>query len=865
LSRGLATLGLRNSLRRRKVLGLTLISIALSVSLLYTAVSASASLEHSANLFLKESLSPLDLRIHSTKWGKPISYDTWSSISRLPDVEQVFPRIEEYAWIENETSTVYVRFIAIDAVAESNVGSLNATQGTVELSFDACFLTLDAKEALETGVGEQLRLLTSAGLEYFNVTGCGLAIDKGVFGPIVFISLERAWDVYRIRYPDHSINRLYIELKDVFTSESVTDSLSVSLGEDYAVFNLKTYQIGVASVFLGQARTILFALVASACFVSVFRVFSSFAAVFGERRYETGILLAFGSSRKQVVSILLSEIGAVGLAGAALGAILGVGLAYIVLNTLVLILRISVVSQGSGMFSSAFSVDPISVAVASLAGIGLTLAAGAVPAVRAASEPVASSLSSGMPKFGSGRQFISLQMRRRLQGLLYVLSVVAFLPLAVQLISEDLGLRLLSEDWIRVASIPVMLLIVAALSPKLSSIRELMRIVTLRSEETVRYLSMRNLRRNTVTAIVVFNLFAASTVLFMASTNVNHVISYSWQSNMQGQTAVANILAYAESPKGVDTVNDMRGLKSVVSAVGMNQVIENTMMGQTIVLSLVIGTETLDFGRLASVSIIRSINESLDFGLLEVPSTCVISDYAARTYSLDLGSWVLTSSGANLTVVGICSSSIPIYVVAAIEPVFVIMGPESWAGHYGVGNFEVTTVLIESSNVTQTMTEFAAFAGIRTVIVSALQTDYASALQMIDVVVNTSLLVLFATTVFSTLLTSMSVVTARTRETGLLRAMGLSEREIAKAVTMETSISMLAGVGVGVLAGLVVEIAMADIVTRFSGGVFYVIDAKTVILILVSLVSSLVAMYWGTKRACRSRTISLLHDTARGH
>ncbi|MHA2213141.1 MAG: hypothetical protein ACW992_08280, partial [Candidatus Thorarchaeota archaeon] len=62
----LVRMGFRNSFRRRRVAAFTILSIAISVSLLYTAFSASNGLQSSANIFLQESLSPVDIVITAT-------------------------------------------------------------------------------------------------------------------------------------------------------------------------------------------------------------------------------------------------------------------------------------------------------------------------------------------------------------------------------------------------------------------------------------------------------------------------------------------------------------------------------------------------------------------------------------------------------------------------------------------------------------------------------------------------------------------------------------------------------------------------------------------------------------------------------
>ncbi len=361
LIRELAHIGFRNALRRKRVAAVTVLSIAISVSLLYTALSASSSLENSANLFLKATLSPVDISVSATKEYVPITTDMRTAIENGPSVMKVIPRIEEYARFvyPNETvSWVFVFLVGFDPQLESDIGSLYATAGSVDVSGNGCFLTREAFKLLNVSLGDPLTLYTSAGWASFNMTGYGPAIDKGVIGPVVFISLERAWDIYRIKYEAQSTNKLMVELYDIFAAPAATDFIKAVCGEGFSVNNLKVYPLRLSSLFLTQARTVLLALVAASCFTAIFRVFSSFAMIFAQRRYETGVVLAFGSSRSQVLALFLAEVGTIGIIGAGLGICLGLTIGTVVLNFLVLLSRITFVGTTSQYFQNLATVRP---------------------------------------------------------------------------------------------------------------------------------------------------------------------------------------------------------------------------------------------------------------------------------------------------------------------------------------------------------------------------------------------------------------------------------------------------------------------------------------------------------------------------
>lgn len=833
------------------------------MSLLYTAFSASISLQQSANIFLRDTLSPVDIIVASEAAYHPITQEMRASIAAVPSVKRVVPRIEEYAQFQSESSGIYVALVGIEQELETNIGSLNATEGSVDLTAAGCFLTREAVELLNVSIGEELKLVTWPGSQFFNVTGYGLAIDKGVFGPVVFISIETAWENYHIRYPDHSTNKLLVELYDVFAAPTAVEYVKAMCGEGFSVTNLKVYPVKVASVFLGQARTILSALVAASCFISAYRVFSSFAIMFGQRRYETGVFLAFGATRSNVLVLLLSEIGVIGVVGAALGITLGVGVAAVILNFVVIMSRIIIVAPTTQYFQSIEGLDPGSILGACVFGIVLTLLAGYVPAWRASHDSVVVSLGSSPLPSASRRKKLAPISRTRLQTLFMVTAFGLTSLVVLQALTDVLSLNIFSSDAVRILSIPAFLLLTAFLSPKLASSQKALRPLVAGASEVVRVLSRRNLRRNALGGLVVFNLFAAATVLYFASTNVGYVITESWRRNVGGQTTSANVVVYMDPPADMELLAQVNGMPNITSVVPMNQAVESMWASSGIEVGLLLGVEPSGFEQMASLGITQSVNMSKGLDVLSDNMTCVISEEAAQALAVALGGVVHVASGVNLTVVALCESSVPVFALTVISHIFAIVGTQTWASIYG-GAFQIGSLLIESSDPPATLAQLSGVPDAHPVLVSSLQADYVSALRSVELVVNTSLGALFVTTLASALLSSWAAASSRRRELGMLASLGMRRQEIARALTAESAASMISGVLVGSIVGLLAEISLRDIILRFSGGFYILVDIRTLLLVTLSLLMSIVASYYMTSKACNIEVVRLLRESGRG-
>ncbi|UCE09264.1 MAG: FtsX-like permease family protein [Candidatus Thorarchaeota archaeon] len=858
----LARMGFRNAFRRKQIAAFTVLSIAISVSLLYTALSASTSLQRSANMFLQDTLSPVDITVTATKWGVPITEQHASSIRVLPGVTNLVPRIEEYGFVRNGSVEVYLAIVGLNLTQESHIGGFDLTDGDMDLAGSGCFVTEQARALLNLSLGDELGINLAPGLHFFNVTGFGLVTDKGILGPVVFISMERAWEIYHIRYPDHSFNKLMVEVLDLFEIPILKHRIESIVGADFRVSNLKAYHLEIAQSFISQARLILFTLVVIACFIAVFRVFSSYANVFGERRYETGVMLAFGTARRSMLIQLLSEVGTIGLMGCIFGLGAGIAIGLIVLRFLVLVSQIAAVAPTTQFFQATTVLDPMSLLVAGTVGFSLAILAGLLPAWRAINEPVIKSLGAGSIPKTEQSGAVSEKTRRLLHLGISAFAVLTCSVVIIQILSDLFRLYIVQDDNIRVLSIPAFILAVIALSPKLQGSIRLLDSISTRASQSSRWLSRKNLRRNTLSSFLVFNLFSAATVMFLASTNVGYVITESWKQNVGGQTTSANVVAYMEEPAPINLLEQVTALSHVTSVVPINQDLTDLRHSTQNFPGLVFGVQPEGFDQLASLAILESVNKSRGLEIVEDTMSAVVSDYGAQVLDVEIGSEIYIGDGSSVTVVGICSSAVPVFVVAVFHPTFVIVSTDTWAAIAGEP-FAIGSLLIESSSPNETVEELSDIPGVHPVLVSQLEADYQSALQSVQLIADSSLIALFVATLVSALLSSLAITSTRRREIGLMAAFGMKDTDIAWTLASENAVAMTSGVITGVVAGLIVEIALSDIIVRYGGALLALIDIRTAFLVVFSLLTSLVMAYYTIRRSTQTEVIRLLRDLSR--
>jgi len=161
------------------------------------------------------------------------------------------------------------------------------------------------------------------------------------------------------------------------------DRLSAALGAGYEVRTgdeLRREQTEAAKQELGTIGQILAAFAAISLFVGIFLILNTFSIIVAQRTRELALLRALGAGRRQVVLSVLVEAAAIGLVASVVGLALGVGAGALFAW---LFGRLG----GDAMEVAGFAVPPAAVLAALAVGVGVTMLAALPPALRTARIP----------------------------------------------------------------------------------------------------------------------------------------------------------------------------------------------------------------------------------------------------------------------------------------------------------------------------------------------------------------------------------------------------------------------------------------------------------------------------------------------
>ena len=155
---------------------------------------------------------------------------------------------------------------------------------------------------------------------------------------------------------------------------ALPDGTEALTGEEAAAQTASNVQEGFAFF-----RVILLVFGAIAVIVGAFIIFNTFSILVAQRTRELALLRAIGASRRQVLGSVLAEASIIGLVSAVLGLAAGIGLALGVTALLE--------ASGAELPTSGLVVAPRTVVLAFSVGLGITLAASVVPALGATRVP----------------------------------------------------------------------------------------------------------------------------------------------------------------------------------------------------------------------------------------------------------------------------------------------------------------------------------------------------------------------------------------------------------------------------------------------------------------------------------------------
>jgi len=568
-------------------------------------------------------------------------------------------------------------------------------------------------------------------------------------------------------------------------------------------------------------------------FVGAFTIFNTFSIVVAQRSRELGLLRALGATRRQVVAGVVAEGFVVGIVCSLTGIVAGIGLAYL--------LRWGLDAAGITFPKGGFVLHPRTIIVSLIVGVGVTFVSSIIPALRASRVAPIEALRE------VGPQVQGMRKRMIVFGLLVWVGGALLLGIGL------FGSRGLQPTAVLLGAGFVVLIIgTALLAPLL--VRPAVHVLgwparhiggvpgSLASKNAAR-----NPRRTAATAAALMIGVGLAGFAAIFTTSITHTVG-----NQIDRAFGADYLLSNKSHSGglkPEIAGTVESLPEIKSAVGVNMAGWDLGSSRKELLAI-------DPSRLSDalkLQMAQGNADNLD------PSTILVSDTEAKQHNWAVGDTITMKFEHHKTS------------KQRVAGVFKEIGLTDFVVAQDLFNREFSVVEQSDALIFVSRESGASGADARTAINTALKvTPYVQVQDQTDLKdeqkkqTDTLLSILFAMLGLSLIIALVGIVNTlalsifeRTRELGLLRAVGMTRWQIRRMITAEAVIIALVGALLGMLLGLSLGYSSVRAL-RSEGLEFAIPQGFVIVLVVVGIIAGLLSSILPARRAARLNVLDAI-------
>ncbi len=746
-----------------------------------------------------------------------------ATVRRVPGVAAAEGEVEGYAQFVARDGTPIqtggASTIGISFDPDQQVSALHIIAGGPPVTSDDVVMDAGTAQKYDFTVGQRVRILSAGPVRTYTITGIAQfgSVGNLAGATLAAFTLPTAQQVVQETGQLDDIN---VVAAPGASKPAVQRAIAailpagVQVVTGQTVVNENTSAVNQALSFFSTAL-LVFAFIS--LFVGGFTIFNTFSIIVGQRTRELALLRIVGASRRQVFRSVLAEAALTGLVSSVIGLGLGV-LAALGLEALLRGFGITL-PTGSLVF------EPRTVVVGLAVGVGVTVVAAVGPARNAVRIPPVAALS-------DRQSDVDVSLRRRFaSGTAVALAGVVLLAL---------GLAKPAIALVGVGAVGIFVG-VAMLSPAiarpLSSVigRPLARLLG-EPGKLGRENSMRSPRRTAQTAsalmvglalVAAMSVFGAS-VSRSATSSADEAISADLLVTASGTGQLSQSVPAAVSavPGVTVTTTVYRSQFEFQGSLATLSAVSTAHLADTLILRMTAGSSA-----------------ALAQGELLIDSTTATSKHLSVGDTVPVRFAQTGSSTARIGGIYQANALIGSYLVSTgfFLPHFSQQPPAALllrTNGSGTVDTAVTRALAPYPNAqVQTRTQFE-------------QTQTAAVNQLLGLVYALlALAVLIA--LIGIVNTLMLSVFERTREIGLLRAVGMGRRQVRTMIRSEAVILAIFGAIIGIIIGTAMGIALVSSLKQ-QGITNTVVPASSLVVFLVlAALLGLLAATWPARRAAR--------------
>jgi putative ABC transport system permease protein len=583
---------------------------------------------------------------------------------------------------------------------------------------------------------------------------------------------------------------------------------------------------------IGTIRVFLLAFGGISLFVGAFVIFNTISITVAQRTRELATLRTLGASRRQVLRSVLLETGVIGVVASAIGLVLGIGIAAG--------LKALFSALGVDLPDASAVVATRTVIVAIAVGTLVTLVAGLLPALRA----------TAVPPISAVREGATLPRSRFARLKPYAAAVVTVLGLALIAVGMSAGGGASSILASLGAGTLLLFTGVAMMSSHL--VKPLARVVGLPARRLggsagrlATQNSVRNPGRTASTAAALMIGLALVTFVATLGSGLKDSVIGQIEDQAKSDYVVTSSTNEGSFPKAAD--------RALASAPGVT-VASSVRADKAKILGEETGVVGVDTATIASVYHFDWEHGS-DAAVTQLGDGAIVDAKYAEDNHLRVGSRLRVQTPAGEFHSYVIKAT---YDAPRVQPLFtgVLISQASFDRDFP----QAKNVMAFASGGSE--------AGVKRALAAFPDTRVETKAAYVDRAgqdVNTSLAMFYVLLALSVIVSLFGMVNTmilsvyeRTRELGMLRAIGMTRRQARRMVRHESVITALIGAGLGLPLGVL----LAGIATKglSSQGIgFHLSIAPLIAFTVVAIVAGVLAAIPPARRASRLNVLSALH------
>ncbi|WP_116948688.1 ABC transporter permease [Jiangella endophytica] len=755
-------------------------------------------------------------------------------VSALPGVERADGEIEDQSFFVLDTDGDVMTTQGAPGIAVNWHDGPNAEGDPVlqlvdgELPAGPGQVALDDRTFENSGyqIGDEVQFVSTGDEPRVSAELVGV-VQFGESGSLAGASLS----VFETRYAqelflggDDAFNRISVTASEGSSAEQVRDEISAILPGDFEALTGADVDEETASAIeegLGFFNTFLLVFAAIALFVGVFLILNTFSILVAQRSQEMALYRALGAGRRQVTRSVLLEAFVVGVVGSTLGLLLGLGVAQL----------LKTVFGAFGLeLAGGLVLQPRTVVISYVVGIVVTMIAAYVPARRASKVP---------PIAAMRDDIVSTESSRRVH--LYVggaLTLAGAAAMAVGLFADVSDAALLVGAGIFAVFIGVALLAPVLAVPVLRVVAGWYPKAFGTVGRLARENALRNPRRTAATASALMIGMALVTAISIVGASANATVDKALDDGVRAQFVVSNAVGQPFSPAIAEQVSQVDGVDDVVSVRMSGGLVDGD---QTFLQAF----DPVAYSQAADLEMVEGTDE---LG----PGQFLIGEDQAESKGLSVGDTVrlqLPGSDGEIELAGIYAQT-PLLgggVVVSQQTLEDGAVPPLDSMLYVIASDGADLAAVHEGLNTAT-------ADLPTVTVQD-QDEYK---QQSRDQVNQLLFLVYALLGLAVLIAVLGIVNTlalsvmeRTREVGLLRAVGLSRRQLRRTIRLESIAIAVLGAVLGVALGLLFGVSLQRAIADDGLDQLAIPGGQLIVFVVLAAVIGVLAAVWPARRAAK--------------